>query len=335
MKWLWFYLAGSALLFSAFCTAHQFDIIAHRGASGYLPEHTLEATTLAFAQRPDYIEQDVVVTKDRNLVVLHDIHLETVTNVEQVYPTRAREDGRYYAVDFTLAELRGLQVHERTAPSGKQVFASRYRGHHAHFTVATFAEHLELIAELNRQFGTDIGVYPEIKSPAWHRAQGIDISALVVATLDNFKLSSANANSYVQCFDFNEIKRLRTELNYQGKLVLLLGDNSWQESSTDFNYIRSREGMQEVAKYADGIGPWLGHLVDTQALQEGVVSPQPWLAYAQQLQLVIHPYTFRSDALLPGVSHAELLSILKDIVKADGVFTDQVPPVKTWLNEGS
>lgn len=87
-------------------------VIAHRGASGYLPEHTLEAKALAYAMKPDYIEQDVVMTKDDQLVVLHDHYLDRVTDVAERFPHRAREDGRYYAIDFTLAEIKSLRVTE-------------------------------------------------------------------------------------------------------------------------------------------------------------------------------------------------------------------------------
>ncbi|GAL25385.1 glycerophosphoryl diester phosphodiesterase [Vibrio variabilis] len=87
-------------------------VIAHRGASGYLPEHTLEAKALAYAMKPDYIEQDVVMTKDDRLVVLHDHYLDRVTDVASRFPDRAREDGRFYAIDFTLAEIKTLRVTE-------------------------------------------------------------------------------------------------------------------------------------------------------------------------------------------------------------------------------
>src|SRR5688572_33212284 len=85
-------------------------VVAHRGASGYLPEHTLEAKVLAFAQGADFIEQDVVMTRDDQLVVIHDLTLERTTNVATVFPGRAREDGSYYVIDFTLPELRQLVV---------------------------------------------------------------------------------------------------------------------------------------------------------------------------------------------------------------------------------
>ncbi|MFT6345062.1 MAG: glycerophosphoryl diester phosphodiesterase, partial [Paraglaciecola sp.] len=172
-------------------------VIAHRGASGYLPEHTLQSVALAYAQGADFIEQDLVVTKDSKIIVLHDIHLETVTNVEQVFPSRKRPDGRYYALDFTLAELKTLNVHERQDAQGKQVFPNRYQGKGT-FQIATFEEQIELIQQLNRQLNKTTGFYPEIKSPAWHREQGVDISQLVMAVLRKHQLDDADKAIYVQ-----------------------------------------------------------------------------------------------------------------------------------------
>ena len=311
--------------------AKDFDVIAHRGASGYLPEHTLEAATLAFAMNPDFIEQDAVITKDGIAVVLHDIHLETVTNVEQVFPERARKDGRFYALDFTLAELRTLQVHERANSKGEQVFTKRYTGNTANFTVATLEEHYELITQLNREFNTNVGVYTEVKSPAWHNEQGVDASQIVIASLTRFNLANKDANSYLQCFDFDEIKRIRKDLNYAGKVVMLIGENSWGESTTDYDWIKSEAGMKEVADYADGLGPWLGQLLDPQAMEAGKLVPASWVEYAHSEGFIIHPYTFRQDALPPGMTAEQLLSTLKHVVNVDGVFTDHVPPVKAWL----
>lgn len=96
-------LSSSALCFSA--TAADKMVIAHRGASGYLPEHTLPAKAMAYAQGADYLEQDLVMTKDDRLVVLHDHYLDRVTDVAQRFPQRARKDGRFYAIDFTWTRL--------------------------------------------------------------------------------------------------------------------------------------------------------------------------------------------------------------------------------------
>ena len=313
--------------------ADNFNIIAHRGASGFLPEHTLEATTLAFSQRPNYIEQDVVFSKDSVAVVLHDIHLETVTDVEQQFPHRARDDGRFYARDFTLKELRSLRIHERENAQGERIFKQRYSGTQAHFTIATLEEHFEVITQLNRQFNTNVGVYTEIKSPQWHKKEGVDSSKIVISTMQKYGFDRKEANSFLQCFDFNEIKRIRSELGYQGKLVMLIGENSWGESSTDYNWLKSEHGLKEVAKYANGIGPWIGQLFDNDHLAQGELVSAKWLSYARQNNLLVHPYTYRKDALPLGMTSNELLAALVHQVKADGIFTDHIPEVKQWLEQ--
>ena len=102
-------------------------VIAHRGASGYVPEHTMESKAMAHAMNADYIEQDIVLSKDGIPIVIHDIYLEEVTDVALVYPERSREDGRFYVIDFNLDELMRLSVHERIDLSTKNaVFPNRY-----------------------------------------------------------------------------------------------------------------------------------------------------------------------------------------------------------------
>ena len=107
----------SIFVFGMNAIAGEKIIIAHRGASGYLPEHTLEAAALAHAMGADYIEPDVVLSKDGIPVVLHDIHLDTVTNIARVFPDRKRPDGRYYALDFTLKELKPVSYTHLTLPT--------------------------------------------------------------------------------------------------------------------------------------------------------------------------------------------------------------------------
>ncbi|NVK55115.1 MAG: glycerophosphodiester phosphodiesterase [Alteromonadaceae bacterium] len=327
-----FALAILAMAFTS-TQANAFDIIAHRGASGYLPEHTLAAMAMAHAQQPDYIEQDLVLTKDDRLVVLHDIHLETVTNVEQVFPTRHRQDGRYYALDFTLAELRTLSVHERTKADGTPVFKNRYQGN-GHFTIATFEEHLSSITSLNASTGQHIGLYTEIKSPGWHRAQGHDISKQVLTVLRKHNLDHADANIYVQCFSFEEIKRLRDTLNAKVKLVQLIAENSWNETPTEYDSLKTPAGILTLQNYVQGIGPWLGHVTQSTPEQPSTALA-PWVVAAQQAGLVIHPYTFRTDQLPAGVSAEQLLNLIVEKWQFDGLFTDQVPPVKAFLKQQS
>ena len=291
-------------------------VIAHRGASGYLPEHTLESITLAYAQGADFIEQDLVVTKDSKLVVLHDIHLETVTNVEQVFPSRKRQDGRYYALDFTLAELKTLKVHERHDTKGKQVFPNRYKGKGT-FQIATFEEQIELIQQLNRQFNKTTGFYTEIKSPAWHREQGVDISQLALAILRKHELDDADKAIYVQCFDFAETQRLRNDLNAKVKLIQLIAENDWLESPTDYNVLKTPAGLKAIAKVAQGIGPWIPQLIDLKTMQ-----PTGYVKQAHMAGLKVHPFTFRKDALPHHVNSQQTLQLLFNELKVDGLFTD-------------
>ena len=303
------------------------SVIAHRGASGYLPEHTREALILAYGQGADFIEQDLVLSKDNVLMVLHDIHLETVTDVEQKFPTRKRRDGRYYVIDFTLQELKTLRVHERQNAQGKQVFANRFQGQ-SDFQIATFEEQINLIAQLNAQFGKEVGLYPEIKSPAWHRQQGADISKITLALLRKYQLDDANKPVFVQCFDFNETKRLRNELGAQVKLVQLIGENSWKESATDYAYLRTAKGLQDIAKVAQGIGPWIPQLINLKTLRPSMLSQ-----HAKQAGLLIHPYTFRKDQLPKGISTEQSMQLLFGTLGVDGVFTDFTDTVVTYLSQ--
>jgi glycerophosphoryl diester phosphodiesterase len=301
-------------------------VIAHRGASGYIPEHTLESVTLAYALGADFIEQDLVVTKDSQLIVLHDIHLETVTNVKQVFPSRKREDGRYYVLDFTLAELRTLNVHERQDASGKQVFPNRYQGNDT-FHIATFEDQIELIQQLNRQFNKTTGLYPEIKSPAWHKDQGVDISQLVLAVLRKHKLDDADKAVYLQCFDFAEIQRLRNDLDAKVKLIQLIGENDWLESPSNYDFLKTPEGLKAIAKVAQGIGPWIPQLMDLKTMQ-----PSGFVKQAHIAGLKVHPYTFRNDALPDNLDTQQTLQLLFKDLKVDGLFTDFTDTVVNYLS---
>ena len=298
-------------------------VIAHRGASGYLPEHTLEAKAMAHAMGADFIEQDVVLSKDNVPVVLHDIHLDTVTNVKEVFPDRAREDGRFYAIDFTIDEIKRLRVNERVdLKTGKPVYPQRFPVGQAQFEVPSLAEEIELIQGLNKSRGRDVGIYPEIKSPAWHRREGKDISRIVLAVLDRYGYRTKSDNIYLQCFDATETRRIRSDLKCQLRLVQLIGENSWKASTTDFDKLRTADGMQAVAEYADGIGPALNHVIRGRtSAGELEVTDLVQLAHAQGLQ--VHPFTFRADSLPEYAdSFQALVEAFASQAKIDGLFTD-------------
>ncbi|MBT0584817.1 glycerophosphodiester phosphodiesterase [Alteromonas oceanisediminis] len=301
------------------------SVVAHRGASGYLPEHTLEAAVLAYNQGADYIEQDLVLSQDNVLIVLHDIHLERTTDVEHQFPNRAREDGRFYAIDFTLAELKQLHVHERANADGSLVFPNRYKGQAA-FSLATFEEHIALVNTLNQVRGRNVGLYPEIKAPAWHRAEGKDISSQVLTVLKRHGYADADDPVLLQCFDFNEIKRIRHTLNSELRLIQLLAENSWQESNNDYDYLKTNEGLAEIAAVAQGIGPWFPHVYDVERSQATSL-----VTDAKKHGLLIHPYTFRADQLPANMTAPQTLDILFKQLEVDGVFTDHTDTVVGYL----
>jgi len=296
-------------------------VIAHRGASGYLPEHTLEAKALAYGMGADYLEQDLVLSKDGVPVVLHDIQIDTVTDVATRFPDRKRADGRYYALDFTVAELKQLRVTERlNLKTGQAAFPQRFPLGKSTFQIPTLEEELELIAGLNQSTGRRVGIYPEIKRPAWHREQGHDLSRIVLPILERHGYRTKDDLCWVQCFELTEVKRLREELGWKGRLVMLLGSKKG-EDGTDFAHLQTPAGLDELAKIVDGIGPALGSIISGQNVADRQLTSL--VREAHQRQLVVHPYTMRADELPKTVATVEELHRLLFIdAQADGVFTD-------------
>ncbi len=291
-------------------------IIAHRGASGYLPEHTLAAKAAAHAMGADYLEQDVVLSKDDVPIVLHDIHVDAVTDVAARFPERKRADGRYYALDFTVAELKQLRVSERFDPkTGAVVFPRRFPKDQGGFQIVTLEEELQFIQGLNRSTGRRTGIYPEIKAPAWHRREGRDISRIALEMLARYGYRTKTDAVILQCFDVAEAKRIRTELGYAGRLVVLLGNEvsaaQWQKP----------ERLAELAEFADGIGPALAQVLEPPGAGTNRITELVSCAHA--LNLFVHPYTVRADDLPDGIATSEELHrLLFEVAKVDGVFTD-------------
>ena len=190
-------------------------VIAHRGASGYLPEHTLPAYALAHGMGADFIEPDLVLTRDGHLICLHDIYLEATTNVEQLFPDRARDDGRWYAADFTLDEIRRLQADER--------LDGRFPKGASRFAVPAFTEMIELVQGLNERTGRAVGIYPELKAPAWHRAEGLPMEKALLKVLGRYGYLEDGAPIFVQSFEEESLRRLR-ELGSELPQVFLMAE---------------------------------------------------------------------------------------------------------------
>ncbi|BDX07491.1 glycerophosphoryl diester phosphodiesterase [Planctobacterium marinum] len=284
---------------------------------------------MAYMQGADYVEQDLVLSKDGHLTVLHDIHIDTTTDVAQKFPNRKRPDGRYYAIDLNLAELKSLQVRERTNTEQQQVYENRFRGK-AGFQIATLAEHIQIIQQLNRQLNKNVGWYIEIKAPQWHLDQGQDIAEILLNSLNKHNLNHKQAKVFVQCFDFKHTKRLRRELGLKTQLVQLIAENEWGESDTNYEYLKTPNGLAEIAAVADGIGPWIPQILN---FREGQYVLTGYTERAQAAGLLVHPYTFRTDALPTGISEQELLDALFQIAKVDGVFSDFSDRVVQYLNQ--
>lgn len=302
-------------------------VIAHRGASGYLPEHSLASKALAHAMGADYLEQDVVLSKDGVPVVLHDIHLESTTNVARHFPQRARSDGRFYAIDFEIAELRRLSLHERTRVDSQgnevPVYPQRFPLQETPFRIPTLAEEIELIAGLDESRGTKTGLYIELKSPNWHSTQGQDIAVRVLEDLENSGYAGRTDQVYLQCFDDKTLRRLAGDLNTPLPLIQLIGENAWgEDGGVDYTEMRTPAGLKEIASYAHGIGPWL-HQIYRGKSENGSPEFTSLVSDAHQLGLLVHPYTFRRDELPPGIdSFDELLELFLGTAGIDGLFTD-------------
>lgn len=300
-------------------------IIAHRGASGYLPEHTLEAKALAFGLGADYLEQDIVATRDDQLVVLHDIYLDTVTDVSDVYPDRSRDDGRFYARDFDLAELKNLKVHERRKlATSTAVYPRRFPTDSGEFRIATLIEEIEMIKGLSVSTGRSVGIYPEIKAVSWHKESGIDLAPLVLDLLNNYGYRNHDDPVFLQCFDAREIIRIRRQLDCKLDLVQLIDTVPSSESDSDYEYLASADGLREIAEVANCVGPDYHYLyrfadVDGHPVSSGFVSA------AHAVGLAVHPYTFRADAVGEGYeSYSEMVRWFVDELSIDGLFTDFV-----------
>ena len=320
-------------------------VIAHRGASGYLPEHSIASKSMAFAMGADYIEQDVVMTKDDQLIVLHDPYLDRVTDVMSVFPNRSREvfgQKRWLAIDFTLAEIKTLKMTEAFSvdPKSNELSAnypSRFPLFKSSFHVSTLAEEIELIQGLNKTTGKDVGIYVEVKAPWFHHSEGRDISKQTLEMIKQYGYTSKEDRVYIQCFDPDETRRIHDELmpalNIDLKVVQLIAETAWNETMrfidgklTPYSYDWMFElgAMQKIAKYADGIGPWKPMIVSDESTADNLVITS-MVSKAHQAGMEVHPYTFRADqGRIPkyASSFEDMLDIFFNKAGVDGIFTD-------------
>lgn len=330
----------TGILASATLFAQDKIIIAHRGASGYLPEHTLESKALAFGQGAQYLEQDLAMSKDGRLVVIHDHFLDGLTDVAKKFPDRKREDGRYYVIDFTWAELQTLEMTENfSTENGEQklVYPNRFPLWKSDFRLHTFEDEIEFIQGLEKSTGMKIGIYPEIKAPWFHHQNGKDIAKTTLEVLKKYGYTEKDSTVYLQTFDYNELKRIKTELlpkmGMDIKLVQLIAYTDWHETEEktkdgkwinyDYNWMFEKGAMKEIAKYADGVGPGWYMLVDKENSKLGNIIYTPMVEDVATTKMELHPYTVRKDALPDFFENIDqMFDALLNKAGATGVFTD-------------
>ena len=265
------------------------------------------------------------MTKDDHLIVLHDITLDRTTDVDEQYPNRARNDGRYYAIDFTLEEIRGLKASEGfRIENGEKVqgYSNRFPMGSSFFRVPTLEEEIQLIQGMNKSTGKDIGIYPEIKQPEFHRNEGKDISTAVVNLLKQYGYASKQDKVFVQTFSFAELEVIKNDIlpaaGIDINLIQLIG------SESSYPWMFEADGMNTLAEFADGIGPEKG-LVISRSSSRGNLEISPLVDRAHAAGLQVHPYTYRMDAgQVPSYAEdfEDLLRLHYFEADVDGLFTD-------------
>ncbi len=339
---------GAALLCAAFVAAGAEDaaaagngvraearplVIGHRGVSGLVPEHTLEGYALAIELGADYIEPDLVATKDGHLIARHEPNMINTTNVKDLpqFAGRRRtavvdgvaEEG-FFASDFTLAEIKTLRA--------VQAFGERDQGFNGRFGIPTLDEIIELAKRKSLEEGRVIGIYPETKHPTYHQSLGLALEDRLLAVLSRHGWNHRGAPVFIQSFEQANLKYLRSRTGV--RLIQLIDADDvapdgrityappfdrpydWAVAGRagSFGDLLTPAGLAEVRTYADGIGPWKPYLQSAACIRvaasrcqdangDGLVNdadrkllpPTGVVANAHAAGLLVHPFTFRDE----------------------------------------
>lgn len=310
-------------------------VIGHRGASGYLPEHTLEAYRLAIAQGADFIEPDVVATRDGELVVRHEPNITATTDVSARPEFASRKTTRmvdgvaetgWFTTDLTLAELKTLRA--------RQPMAERDQSHNGRYTIPTLREVLDLARSEGARLGRTVGAYPETKHPTYHVTAGLALEDRLLALLASYGYTAKNSPVIVQSFEVANLKYLRSKtalrlvqlidgdgVDARGMVTLVAPfdkpyDFAVAKDSRSFADLLTPAGLKEIKTYADGIGPWKAYLLRAGQVDangdgkpddlngDGVIDERDRVLLsattvvrdAHAAGLFVHAFTFRSEA---------------------------------------
>jgi glycerophosphoryl diester phosphodiesterase len=315
-------------------------VIAHRGASGYRPEHTLAGYLIAIEQGADFIEPDLVSTRDGVLVARHENEIGSTTDIA-AHPEFASRHRRqdidgvsvegWFTEDFTLEELRTLRARERLP--GLRPRGARFDGQ---FSIPSFVEILEMLAAVNRgraaQAKPCVGVYPETKHPSHFRSLGL---ALEEPLLDALARHAGPAPVFIQSFETGNLRALRARTSHPLVQLVELAGAPWdrRNDGLDYDALCAPDGLRDVAVYADAIGVHKERILprDSAGRLAGATS---LVRDAQAVGLAVHAWTFRAEnAFLPlelrsgeePGGHGDLAGEIRRYLAAgvDGIFTDQ------------
>jgi glycerophosphoryl diester phosphodiesterase len=285
-------------------------VIAHRGATGYLPEHTLEAYKLAIEMGADYIEPDLVFSKDGVLVVRHDNYLSTTTDVSDhpEFASRKRELAKrddWFVEDFTLTELKTLRA--------RQAFKGRSKEFDDKYQIPTFQQVIDLAARESARLGRQVGLYPETKLPSHFISLGYDYVGTLINILKKNGLNKRTSRVFIQSFEADILRRLNkaTDVRLIQLVTPLRGPDG------EVYHDRPNVPLAEVSNYADGVGALKFLLITSEG------KPNDFVKQAKALGLDVHVWTFRDDAYIDqlfGSPEDELIFYLG--LGIDGFFTD-------------
>lgn len=277
-------------------------IIGHRGASGYRPEHTLESYELAIRMGADFIEPDLVMTKDKVLIARHENEISETTDVAAKFPKLkkikkidGKEIAGWFTEDLTLKEIKTLRARER--------LSTRDQSYNGKFEVPTFKEILQLAQKRGHELKRNIGVYPETKHPSYFRSIGLPLEQQVADELKALGWTEKNSPVILQSFELSSLQKLKALVNC--RLILLLEDDASVKP----------EELNTLVPIVYGLGP----------SKRLVLSNPDLIKEAHKLGLKVHPYTFRSDK--PFLADIYKQDYKKEYFQffdlgVDGVFSD-------------
>lgn len=313
-------------------------IIAHRGASGERPEHTIAAYTLAIEQGADYIEPDLVLTKDSVLVARHENAISETTDVAARAEFADRKttktiDGQkvtdWFTEDFTLAELKTLRAKERLP-----MLRSANTAFDGQFDIPTLQEIIQLAQAKSKETGRVIGIYPETKHPSYFAAIGLPHEEPLLKTLALFGMNKADSPVFIQSFEVNNLKALRGKTKV--RLIQLMDNDGGPADLPGTRYadMATPTGLKAISEYANGVGPNKAMVIPRNLLGN-LGAPTALVADAHAAGLKVHPWTFRREnyflplAQKSGINpaaHGDVITEIRAFIAAgvDGLFSDNV-----------